>query len=365
LGIEIDVLKVGEGTKSGEAVTLRMGNLRGDRAEQLVVLIDGGFPGDGRKIVRHISKNYSTDKVDLVVVTHPDRGHTGGIMAVLEEMSVGEVWMHLPWRHSIELGDLFAEGTVAGPNLDQEAKETYRDLHRIFEFCNDKEHRIPMTEPFSDGSPNGLAKWGVTVLGPTKAFYESLLPGFQGAPNSKRRKPPFSGLRRYFKRFVADDGWTENLEDPADGETSQENNSGVILSVVCDGQLHLFTADAGKEGLTAAIDQLKSRPFGQLPLRVFKVPNHGSRHNIGPTILDAIIGPTAASFTRSEVCAVISATEKDLEHPSGAVTNAINRRGARAFVTSAITTYFQKDAPRRSGVHSAVELPLYAEVDAN
>jgi hypothetical protein len=46
---EIDFLPVGDGARSGDAIALRYGNLEGTRAEQTVVVIDGGFTDDGRR----------------------------------------------------------------------------------------------------------------------------------------------------------------------------------------------------------------------------------------------------------------------------------------------------------------------------
>ena len=48
MGYEIDFLPVGDGARSGDAIALRYGNLEGTRAEQTVVVIDGGFTDDGR-----------------------------------------------------------------------------------------------------------------------------------------------------------------------------------------------------------------------------------------------------------------------------------------------------------------------------
>ena len=43
MGYEVDVIGIGKESKSGDAVTLRWGNLNGGRQEQKVVVIDGDF----------------------------------------------------------------------------------------------------------------------------------------------------------------------------------------------------------------------------------------------------------------------------------------------------------------------------------
>ncbi|PTB91385.1 MBL fold hydrolase, partial [Marinobacter sp. Z-F4-2] len=54
MGYEVDVLGVGEKSTSGDAIAIRYGNLHGSREEQTVVVIDGGYKGDGAKLVEHI-----------------------------------------------------------------------------------------------------------------------------------------------------------------------------------------------------------------------------------------------------------------------------------------------------------------------
>ena len=43
MGIEIDFIRAGEESNSGQAIALRFGNLFGLRAEQTVIVVDGGF----------------------------------------------------------------------------------------------------------------------------------------------------------------------------------------------------------------------------------------------------------------------------------------------------------------------------------
>ena len=93
MGYEIDFLAVGE-EQGGDAITLRLGNLFGERKEQTVVVIDGGFADTRKDVVDHLRTHYKTTKVDLVVSTHPDADHSGGLETVLTECDVASLWMH-------------------------------------------------------------------------------------------------------------------------------------------------------------------------------------------------------------------------------------------------------------------------------
>jgi hypothetical protein len=74
MGYEIDFLPVGDGSKSGDAIALRYGNLAsGDPNQQMVIVIDGGYTDDGEALVELIKTHYNTDYVDVVVSTHPDQ----------------------------------------------------------------------------------------------------------------------------------------------------------------------------------------------------------------------------------------------------------------------------------------------------
>ena len=51
---EMDFIGVGQESKSGDAIALRWGNLAGDRTDQRVVLIDGGFKESGQHVVDEV-----------------------------------------------------------------------------------------------------------------------------------------------------------------------------------------------------------------------------------------------------------------------------------------------------------------------
>jgi hypothetical protein len=59
MAYEIDFLPVGDGSKSGDAIALRYGNL-GDPSQQMVIVIDGGYTDDGETLVDLIRTRYNT-----------------------------------------------------------------------------------------------------------------------------------------------------------------------------------------------------------------------------------------------------------------------------------------------------------------
>src|SRR5690554_6609825 len=111
MGYEIDFLPVGD-DKGGDAIAVRFGDLMGPRTSQFVVVIDGGYRETGSDLANHIRTFYGTDTVDLVISTHPDCDHVGGLHVLLEQMKVGALWMHQPWNHTDDIARMFRDGRV-------------------------------------------------------------------------------------------------------------------------------------------------------------------------------------------------------------------------------------------------------------
>src|SRR5688572_5263922 len=111
--LEIDFLPVGEENKSGDAIALRFGMYenRGWKS-QTIFIIDGGDSDSGDALVRHVREVYKSDKVDRVILTHPDRDHASGLRNVIEELKVDKIWMHRPWNHWGDLKDSIVDGRV-------------------------------------------------------------------------------------------------------------------------------------------------------------------------------------------------------------------------------------------------------------
>ncbi len=257
MGYEVDFLPVGSGEKSGDAIALRFGDLNGPRDRQMVVVIDGGTTESGENLVRHILTHYNTDVVDLAVNTHPDGDHASGLEVVLEELRVGHLWMHLPWDHSADIRNMFRDGRLTNDGLSARCGRPWRmpPTSRIA-----RRKGTPITEPFADGEAN-LQYPIIRVLGPTRTYYESLLPDFRDMPKTHETLAYYSrggaatALLEAVKAAatkVAENWGVETLADPDDDATSAENNSSAILLFRLDGRDLLFTGDAGVPALERA-----------------------------------------------------------------------------------------------------------------
>jgi beta-lactamase superfamily II metal-dependent hydrolase len=113
------------------------------------------------------------------------------------------------------------------------------------------------------------------------------------------------------------------------GVTSASNESSVVLyGAFPNGERILLTGDAGVRALTHAAWEAEQKG---LPLQRFtfvQVPHHGSRGNVGPTVLDRLLGPKQPQGTPPKFVAFVSSPKDDSTHPRQMVINAFTRRGA-------------------------------------
>jgi beta-lactamase superfamily II metal-dependent hydrolase len=360
LGYEIDFLAVGEGSRSGDAIAVRFGNLYGERDEQRVIVIDGGFLDDGEALVEHIKKWYGTDRVDLVVSTHPDNDHTAGLKVVLRELQVDELWMHRPWAHARKVGEsMWSEATelqVTAKSAATRLTKAIQDAEDLEEIANSL--GVPIREPFLGVSALDDA---VVVLGPTKEYYESLLPGFRKSMSELMLE------ERAISRFgevvarVRESMGHETLKD--NGQTSPENNSSAVIHIKTDSRRFLFTGDAGIPALSRVADVLEQAGVDPTTQWFFQAPHHGSRANVGPTVLDRLVGAAGVRDDESWRSFISAAPDGSPTHPSRRVTNALIRRGASVRVTRGESQCLKCDAPARDGWGPSEAEPFHDEVE--
>jgi len=80
---------------------------------------------------------------------------------------------------------------------------------------------------------------------------------------------------------------------------------------------------------------------------LFQVPHHGSRRNLGPIILNRILGEVRNADTKERSACVSAAKDATRKHPHKKVTNALRRRGAVVKVTAGKTLRYSFNAPER------------------
>ena len=351
MGLEIDFLPVGEGEKSGDAIALRYGNLFGPRSEQTVLVIDGGTLDSGARLVEHVKTFYGTEYVNGVISTHPDLDHACGLKVVLEKLDFGALVMHKPWEHAEEICQLLDE-PLAPSKMKEKLRKALSAAHDLQAICKEKGKSI------IDPAPGNITADGAELLGPSRDFYQLQLAHFRDMPAPM---PSVSQMLQKAGSVVKDAiEWAaktmsldfEALDDS--GETSPENNSSMIILITVDGEKALLTADAGIPALTEAADYAEAHGVLLTDLRFMQLPHHGSSHNVGPAVLNRIMGKSV----------FVSAGEKAPKHPAKRVTNAVHRRNGIPCVTAGKILRHSICAPARNGWVPATPIPFYDRVEA-
>ncbi len=361
MGCEIDFIAVGDGARSGDAIAVRWGNLNGPRNEQGIIVIDGGNCSSGEALVSRIQNDYKATYVDAVVSTHPDADHAKGLATVLEELDVGQLWLHQPWNRLDEVHELVLDGRVTPSSLESRIKEALNAAYDLEQIAVDKD--IQIWEPFAE---KPIVHMGATfhILGPTEDYYSSLLPQFDDVPMTKiamstqSKSLVLNAERGLLESYYA---WTqETLVEPTN-RIRAENNSSVILLMQYEGRQIFFTADAGVEALTHANERAITLGIDLRQSDFVQIPHHGSRRNVGPEILDAIVGPVLPYGTTPTKTAYVSCAASSPKHPSQKALNAFTRRGARVFATKGKSILYSWGAPARYGWVPLTSIPIQPE----
>lgn len=347
---EIDVLAVGDGERSGDAIAMRYSI---DGGPWSVLVIDGGNKEAGAQLVEHIRRDYGTNVVNNVLSTHPDADHSSGLTEVLENLDVRALWMHKPWEHVPNIMHAFDDARLTTRSVGNRIQEALHAASSVHDLAVQK--RVPVFEPFQ-GSVIG----GLVVMAPTKPQYQSLVPHFRSTPPAAIPSPLGAtprGIAALTKALAAWIPATQWAEDLALGSkpTAAENESSVILYGNFGDQRILFTGDAAPNGLLIAAEFAARRGMSLQGLRLFQTPHHGSRNNLSPAVLRVISASTA----------FVSVAANSPTHPRRSVTNALQRRGTQVYATQGEPLRFRLNAGDRPGWTSKAPVPWHDMIEAS
>lgn len=254
----------------------------GDEYEY-VVLVDAGNEGDGEKILNHIQKYYSQQYIDLVVITHCDSDHYGGMKFLIdkhkegENFSIKKVWVHDPYKH-VNVDDVKYVSKKETLRQRLNAAYSFNDGSNLLGMLDKAE--ISRTEVFAGDS---YAPINLIVLGPDEEYYESLIPDFRVDLDFKEEQTEdvYEGLVTYCQS--EDEFFSKALEDAYD-DKSKVNQSSIIFAFCPKEEVFLFTGDAGKEALMRVLEKYKWLEN----INWLKVPHHGSKHNLNNDIISRL-----------------------------------------------------------------------------
>jgi len=218
---------------------------------------------------------------------------------------------------------------------------------------------VTVTEPFT-----GVSRFNgdLQILGPTESEYEALVARHieevrTGEAAARSSTPSFvKALAADLLERVVSVFPFETLTD--DGDSGPRNESSAITLINAGGRRLLLTGDAGIPALTSAATAYEGLfgTFQAAPLSFIQVPHHGSKRNVGPTILNRILGRAGAPYVTG-LSAAISSAKADKKHPSPKVTNAFGRRGYDVTATEGRGICWHDGTATRPGWTAVPTLP--------
>jgi beta-lactamase superfamily II metal-dependent hydrolase len=313
MDIKITMLNIGD----GDAIIVQ---LKKDK-QQLVILIDAGHPGDAPlciKTLDPILKAAGKTAPDLIMVSHYDADHIGGMKAVVEHYgaAVGQAWLHKP-------GILIkAAEQAAGfllEHLTNPPKENVQDFLSFHGDLNPNKARqlvlesysqmkdlagtldkyqIKTVEPFAGQSLVGWPE--ISVLGPTLVFYQASVKKMKDVPtliaqetqlilNESKQEPFIGKLSKMLEKDTDPCGY---LKSQKKDHVTEVNQISIVLQITADNKKYLFTGDASLESFQA----IPQYPDSLKNIYWLKVAHHGSPNNSSPELFD-IMKPVYADIS--------------------------------------------------------------------
>ncbi len=276
----------------GDAILIEYGT----RGRTRRILIDGGTPQSFEALrTRILSIPQSDREFELLVVTHIDSDHIGGVIPLLEWADEGsldfrEVWFN-GYNHLVgaaEGDDIL--GGVQGEILSARLRKEYATKWNTS--FDRKAVGLPSTgAPLSVSLEGGME---LVVLGPSLERMRNLAPKWDaecqraGLLPGAETQPPDEG------DVLGDDEEEDDIDELARSAFSSDralpNGSSITFLARYEGKSALFLADAFPKDV---LDALRRISEVNLPLAVdaVKVSHHGSKANTSPKLLDVLRSP--------------------------------------------------------------------------
>jgi hypothetical protein len=230
-------------------------------------------------------------RFELLVVTHVDADHIEGAVRLLQDetlgLEFGDVWFN-GWKHLQP--DVL--GGPAGEVLGMVLETSAIPWNHLFG------ERAVVVPP--DGElpavdlPGGLR---LTLLGPTRRELDRLRPVWEKQVRAEGMVPGVAKdaqdyLARTPRLKVPRDllgGLAAAVKDlagvPFDADTSEPNGSSITLLAEFAGKAAVLAGDAHAGVMEGGVRRLlRERGVDHLQIDAFKLPHHGSKHNVSPEI---------------------------------------------------------------------------------
>lgn len=279
---EIEMLPARE----GDCLWLRYGSKTAPKQ----ILVDAGRAGTYKDLrARLLALPKSQRTFELFVITHIDRDHIEGSMALLEDATLPikfkDIWFN-GYDH-LKSAKLETFGAVQGERV------TAALLRR--KTLWNKTWKGKAAALRGNALPKVKLAGGMTLtlLSPDRQKLLELIPTWEKEcrdagliPGSKARRKELPGLEEFGPIDV--DALATTKFDP---DTTRPNGTSIALIAEYAGKRVLLGADAHVDRLVSSLQKL-AKGKKRLAIDLFKVSHHGSEGNISRELLEAVDCPT-------------------------------------------------------------------------
>lgn len=339
---QVEMLNVGAADCFIIYYTYENNGISGDR----LILIDGGNYSDGEKVIKHINKYYpGRGFVDLAIVTHPDDDHIGGLVYMLEQqrdnklshVNIQSFWVNDPANHGYIPDDV--KNNVQPETLDKRLRSAYnvnQDPNKnLLGLIDDLQ--LPRYEAFAGSYGTNIP---IKLFGPTEDYYKSLIPDFRGI-NVDFKESTYSDVNTNYEDdndLKTETSLSPTLDNTDDDSSAPNRSSLIFVFSPNDDTKYLFTGDACRESFNMIPQGLRDRYRN---VAWFKVPHHGSAHNLDTWMIEEF-NPEVAYIS----------TEKEGHYLDRCLINALKRKGVKVFSTSKHGSMLNHGFQNRPDYHS-------------
>jgi beta-lactamase superfamily II metal-dependent hydrolase len=296
----------------------------GDDDQTHRILIDGGTQGTRTNIRELIEALPEEERhFELVVVTHIDRDHIEGILALLEEQdlcfTIDEIWFN-SWRHLPE-NEEEEFGAIQGERLTGAILKHKLSWNETFEGS-----AVVISDEFSlpvNVLPGGME---LTLLSPYTEQLVDLRKKWEKEVVEKNKIPGFGEQLAEVDEDEEEFGVLPDVnalnDSPFKEDDAAANGSSIAFLASYGGSQVLFAGDAFPSIVLKSLNTLFD---GKAPIDLVKLSHHGSKGNTSPELIEKIDSKNY----------IISTNGSNYHHPDEETISRVIKRGG-----SNVSLYF-------------------------
>ena len=282
--------------RQGDAIWIRWGAA----ANPHQMIIDMGTGGSGKKVRQRILDLPENRRIfDLIVVTHVDEDHIGGLLTCLAEadpipgFKAKDVWFN-GFEH------LSGQSITTGPNLEPLGPAQGEKLSNWLRtqawnkaFAGAPVRRVPGEAVKTVRLHDNLK---LSVLGPTPERLEAFIDTWKeevriaienGRLDEAIVSPGLEVLGSEEPPVLENASDLEDLATESDGKDgSAANGSSIALLLEYEDRKLILAGDAFSDDLVEGIKAVS--PDERLHLDLFKLPHHGSKKNVHIELVESV-----------------------------------------------------------------------------